>query len=80
MNNDFVAIAGQYEGKVYAIDTEYEIKKNALFGERVVYLNLPGYYKKKVLMIVKYDSQYWLLSIDYPIYHKSKKYLKDLFN
>lgn len=79
MNNDFVDIVNQYDGTIHTIDTEYEIKQNELFGERVVFLNLPWYYKKLVLMIVKYDEQYWLLSIDYLIYHKSKKYLKHLF-
>ncbi len=80
LNNDFVAIINQYDWTLHRIDTEYEIKKHELFGERVLFLNLPGYHKKVVLMIVKYNDQYWLLSIDYAIYHKSKKYLKDLFN
>ncbi len=79
INNDFVEIAKQHWWSIYTLDTEYEIKKNELFGERIIYLNLPNYNKKNVLMIVKYDDQYWLLNIDYTIYHKSKGYLKDLF-
>ncbi len=79
LNNDFVEIAHKQKWTIFSLNTEYEIKKNELFGERVLYLNLPDYSKKKVLMIVKYDDKYWLLNIDYPIYHSSKKYLKDLF-
>lgn len=79
MNNDLVEIANEYKWTIHALDTEYDIKKNELFGDRVLFLNIPEYKDKIVLMVVKYKNMYWLISIDYKIYHQSKSYLKSLF-
>ncbi len=79
LNNDLVEIANTAKWTIYTLDTEYDIKKNALFGDRILFLNIPEYHNKIVLMVVKYKNNYWLIMMDYTIYHQSKPYLKSLF-
>jgi hypothetical protein len=50
-----------------------------LFGEKIMFINIPEYKDKIVLMILYIDQDVWLLQIDYNVYHKSKNYLKSLF-
>ncbi|MBU0626710.1 hypothetical protein KKG31_00455 [Patescibacteria group bacterium] len=59
--------------------TEEELATNKLFGDKVVYINIPEYKEKIVLMLVYIDEELWLLQIDYKIYHSSKTYIKSLF-
>jgi len=66
-------------GTVYSILRENEIIKNNLFGEKVVYINLPEYKQKKVILLVTIDWADWLIQIDYAKYYTSKWYLKTLF-
>ena len=66
-------------GTLYSILRENEIIKNNLFGEKVVYINLPEYKQKKVILLVTVDWADWLIQIDYAKYYTSKWYLKTLF-
>ncbi len=59
--------------------TEQELIQNKLFGNKVVYLNLPEYKDKQVIMLVYMDDGIRLIQIEYALYHKSKAYLKSLF-
>ncbi|MCF7834611.1 hypothetical protein K9M48_00950 [Candidatus Gracilibacteria bacterium] len=76
---DLVDITRKLGGNIYAMNTEQEILKNQLFGEKIAFINIPEYKNKLVLMLVNIDNQNWLLQLNYDIYHKSKSYLKSLF-
>lgn len=76
---DIVNIARKLWGNIYTINTEQEILKNMLFGDKIIFINLPEYKNSIVLMILYIDEDVWLLQIDYDVYHKSKNYLKSLF-
>lgn len=76
---DIASIARKLKWNVYVINTEQEILKNKLFGDKVMFINLPEYKNKVVLMLVYIDSDAWLLQVDYTLYHKSKTYLQSLF-
>jgi len=76
---DLSAIARSLGGTLYTMNTETEIVKNELFGKRIIFINLPEYKDKLVLMYVEIGDQKWLLQISYSIYHQTKRYLQDLF-
>lgn len=76
---DLSAIARSLGGTLYTMNTETEIVKNELFGKRVIFINLPEYKDKLVLMYVEIGDQKWLLQISYTVYHQTKRYLQDLF-
>lgn len=66
-------------GNSYTIATEKEILENKLFGDKVIYINIPDYKDKKVVMIIYINQDIWLLQVDYSTYYKSKWYIKNLF-
>ena len=76
---DFASIARALKGTTYTMATEQELIQNKLFGNKVVYLNLPEYKDKQVIMLVYMDDGIRLIQIEYELYHKSKAYLKSLF-
>jgi hypothetical protein len=76
---DLSAIARSLGGTLYTMNTETEIVKNELFGKRVIFINLPEYKDKLVLMYVEVGDQKRLLQISYTVYHQTKRYLQDLF-
>ena len=76
---DRSAIARSLGGTLYTMNTETEITKNQLFGKRIVFINLPIYKDKLVLMYVEVGTEKWLLQISNTIYHTSKSYLQRLF-
>lgn len=76
---DLSAIARSLGGTLYTMNTETEIVKNELFGKRVIFINLPEYKDKLVLIYVEIGDQKRLLQISYSIYHQTKRYLQDLF-
>lgn len=61
------------------MSTEQEIIENKLFGKKVVFINLPEYKDKQVVMLVYQSDGIRLMQIEYNVYHKSKPYLKSLF-
>ena len=73
------SIVKKIGGSVYSIIRETEIIKNNLFGDSVMYINLPEYKGKKVVMLVRVDGGTWLLQIDYAKYYNVKSYLKNVF-
>lgn len=79
LNYDVVGIARKLWWNVYTINTEQEILKNKLFGDKIMFINLPEYKNKIVLMLVYIDKYTWLLQVDYTLYYKSKTYLQNLF-
>ncbi|HMS91450.1 MAG TPA: hypothetical protein PKC87_04475, partial [Candidatus Absconditabacterales bacterium] len=66
-------------GNLYTLTTEQDIIQNKLFGNKVVFINLPEYKDKQVLMLLYLDDGIWLVQMEYSLYHKSKSYLKSLF-
>ncbi len=76
---DFVSIARALKGNTYTMATEQEILANKLFGNKVVFINLPEYKDKQVIMLIYMNDGIRLIQIDYWLYHKSKWYLKSLF-
>jgi hypothetical protein len=76
---DLSAIARSLGWTLYTMNTETEIVRNELFGKRIIFINLPKYKDKLVLMYVEIGDQKRLLQIWFNIYHQSKRYLQDLF-
>lgn len=76
---DFASIARKLWGNLYELKTEQELAQNKLFGTKVVYINLPEYKEKRVLMLLYIKDQTRLIQMDYAVYHKTKAYLKSLF-
>ena len=76
---DFDSITRALGGNIYKITTEQELAKNKLFGNKVLYINLPEYKDKLVLMLEYIGQEVRLIQIDYKLYHTSKWYLKTLF-
>lgn len=64
---------------LFSLNTEMEIINNDLFGEKVIFINLPEYKDTVVLMIVRIDWNYRLVNLDMTTYVESKQYLKNLF-
>jgi hypothetical protein len=82
---DFDSITRALWGNIYKITTEQELAKNKLFGNKVLYINLPEYKDlgpdegKLVLMLEYVGKEVRLIQIEYKLYHSSKSYLKSLF-
>lgn len=81
LNNepDLSATARSLWWTLYTMNTETEIVRNELFGKRIIFINLPEYKDKLVLMYVEIGQERRLLQISYTIYHQSKRYLQTLF-
>ena len=69
----------QLWGNIYEITSDAELVKNELFGDKVIFINLPEYKNKLVIMWVAVNGQYWLIQMSYDKYHHAKQYLKSLF-
>lgn len=76
---DFASIARALKWDLYTLATEQDILQNKLFGNKVVFINLPEYKDKEVFMLIYLDDGIWLIQINYSLYHKSKSYIKSLF-
>jgi hypothetical protein len=76
---DFASIARALKGSLYTVATEQDLLQNKLFGNKVVFINLPEYKDKQVLMLVYMNDGIRLIQMEYSLYHKSKAYLKSLF-
>lgn len=76
---DFASIARALKGSLYTLATEQDIIQNQLFGNKVVFINLPEYKDKQVLILFYLNDGIWLVQMDYNLYHKSKAYIKSLF-
>lgn len=76
---DFASIARALKGNLYTLATEQDILQNKLFGNKVVFINLPEYKDKQVVMLLYLNDGIRLVQIEYSLYHKSKSYLKSLF-
>lgn len=77
--SDVASIARKLWWNIYTINTEQEILKNQLFGDKVTFINLPEYKNRIVLILIYIGKEAWLLQVDYKLYHKSKTYLQSLF-
>ncbi len=76
---DFASIARALKGSLYTVATEQDLIQNQLFGNKVIFINLPEYKDKQVLMLIYLNDGIWLVQMDYKLYHKSKAYIKSLF-
>jgi hypothetical protein len=76
---DFANITRNLGGSLYELKTEAEINQNKLFGTKITFINLPEYKDKKVVMIISWKGESWLVWVEYALYHKSKSYIKSLF-
>ena len=54
---------------------------NSLFGEKVIFINIPKYQKQYVFIVVKptMQNEYWLMQVNFKDYYMLKKYLQTLF-
>ncbi len=76
---DFASIARALKGSLYTLATEQDILQNKLFGNKVVFINLPEYKDQQVVMLLYLNDGIRLVQMEYGLYHKSKTYLKSLF-
>jgi len=76
---DFASITRALKGSLYSLTTEQAILQNKLFGNKVVFINLPEYKDKQVCMLIYLNDGIRLVQMEYSLYHKSKTYLKSLF-
>jgi len=76
---DFASIARALKGDLYTLATEQDILQNKLFGNKVVFINLPEYKDKQVVILFYLNDGIWLVQMEYSVYHKSKSYIKSLF-
>lgn len=76
---DFTSIAKALKGNLHTLTTEQDLIQNKLFGNKVVFINLPEYKDKQVLMLLYLDEGIRLVQMEYSMYHKSKAYIKSLF-
>jgi len=76
---DFASIARALKGNLYTLTTEQDLIQNQLFGNKVVFINLPEYKDKQVLMLLYLNDGIRLVQMEYSLYHKSKAYIKSLF-
>ena len=76
---DFTSIARALKWNLYTLTTEQDLLQNKLFGNKVVFINLPEYQNKQVFMLVYLNDGIWLIQMEYSLYHKSKAYIKSLF-
>ena len=76
---DFASIARALKWTIYTMSTEQEIIENKLFGQKIVFINLPEYKNQRVTMLIYANDGIRLVQIKYDVYHKSKPYLKSLF-
>lgn len=76
---DFASIARALKGNIYTMATEQEIITNKLFWNKVVFINIPEYKDKQVIMLIYMNDGIWLIQSDYALYHKSKARIKSLF-
>lgn len=76
---DFTSITRALKGTIYTMATEQELIDNKLFGNKIVFINLPEYKDKQVIMLVYLNDGIRLIQMEYSLYHKSKWYLKSLF-
>ncbi len=76
---DFSNIARKLNGNLYVMNTEQEILKNNLFGEKIIFINIPEYKDKVVLFLAYVNKHIRLIKMNYSLYHSSKPYLQHLF-
>jgi len=62
---DFASIARALKGNLYTMATEQELIQNKLFGNKVVFINLPEYKDKQVLMLFYLSDGIRLVQMDY---------------
>lgn len=63
----------------FSLDTPVNILANQLFGDHVMFLNMPEYLNKTVLMVVDVQWERRLIQIAYDQYHASKKHIAQTF-
>ncbi|GHW02994.1 hypothetical protein AGMMS50249_7800 [candidate division SR1 bacterium] len=76
---DFVRTVQNLGGNVYVMNTEAEILKNELFGDKVSYINMAAFQDKLILMVIEIEGDTWLIQVPASKYYSSKAYLKSLF-
>ena len=84
---DFNSLIRKLGGNAVELTTETAIVTNRLFGDKVLFLNLPGityvskpvYLRKIVFMVVYIQDDRWLLQVDFDQYHISKDLFKQKF-
>lgn len=63
----------------FSLDTPVNILANQLFGDHVMFLNMPQYLNKTVLMVVDIQWERRLIQVAYDQYHTSKKHIAQTF-
>lgn len=76
---DFSNIARKLGGNLYVMNTQQEITRNKLFGDKIIFINIPEYKNTYVIMLAYVREDIRLIKMDYTLYHTSKLYLQRLF-
>lgn len=77
---DWRSIVKLNKGSITELRKKEDLLKNNLFGNKVIFINIPKYKNKEVIMIITLGKDQWLINIPFGIYHKSKNYLKSVFS
>lgn len=56
------------------------VAQTNLFGQKQFFINIPTYYKKKVVMFVESRMVNYIVILDYDIYQEKKEFLGNLFS
>ncbi|MEI7558098.1 MAG: hypothetical protein WCJ45_04695 [bacterium] len=62
---DFASIARALKGDLYTMATEQDLIQNKLFGNKVVFINLPQYKDKQVILLIYLDEGIRLVQMEY---------------
>ncbi len=65
---------------IVEIADKKDIQVNHLLGEKVVFINLPMYAQKQVVMLVTFEREHvWFIQIPYSVYYTAKSLLPQRF-
>lgn len=65
---------------IVEIADKKDIQVNHLLGEKVVFINLPMYAQKQVVMLVTFEREHvWFVQIPYSVYYTAKSLLPQRF-
>ena len=67
-------------GQTKTLSNRREIIQNGLVGRQIIYINLPKWSKKLVVMLIVTDAYTRLVQVDYDEYYKVKPLLKKILS
>jgi len=76
---DLASIARAHNGNIVEIISQRDLDQHQLFGDKIIFINIPEYQNNIILMIVSINGEKRLIQIDPKTYYLSKSYLKQRF-